>query len=828
MHPLLERHLHLLEAAGHRPSGEAWDRFLEDLQRSLAEPAAEAGGERLRSLVERLREVVFQMDRNGNWSFLNAAWTQITGFGVEESLGTPFLKYLHASDSSRYLNVLTHAIENDQDALHGEFRFVTKDGQVRWMEVYNRVTLDPNGFVLGVSGTLNDITDRKRTEHVLRTATSRLGALIENMQAGILVETEKGEVALLNEEFCRLFAIEVPANALLESRAEELFEECRPLLLEAEAFAARQRELVEARTAAAGEEVHLKDGRILSRDFIPIQLGEDYLGHLWQYHDITERKRYERQLAEAAAELAVARDKALQLSVAKSEFLANMSHEIRTPMNGIIGMTGLLMDTPLTEEQRQYAETVRSCGESLLFLINDILDFSKIEAGKLSLERVEVSLPGLLDDVLAVLGVKAFNKGVELVSFVGPTVPRRIMGDPVRIRQILTNLTDNALKFTSEGSVQVHVGLQQEPGEEPLVRVEVRDTGIGMSPEQMDRLFKAFSQADSSTTRIYGGTGLGLTISRRLSEIMGGSIGVDSEPGRGSTFWFTLRLEVAEGAEDEWRPAFDRVLLAHLPPAASALSGAQLSAWGLRVERLAEDLGPEETNDWLASRLGPRTLVLWGQAGLERLGAVRGAGSLADTRWIAVAPLYDGQARLRAQAAGVTEVLPLPLRCLELRQVVGQPAASVPAPASRPQAAPGPAAKVLHALVAEDNLVNQKVAVRILAKLGVEAEVAANGREVLERLEEGRYDLVFMDCQMPEMDGFEASRRIRAREAEQALARLPIIAMTANAMVGDREECLAAGMDDYVAKPIRAEVVLEALRRCFPSTNLPEEAPTRA
>jgi PAS domain S-box-containing protein len=825
MHPLLERHLHRLAAEGGLPSGDAWDRFVLGLDRALAEPAPESGGERLRSLVERLREVVFQMDRNGNWSFLNSAWTQITGFGVEESLGTPFLKYLHSADSSRYLGVLTHAIENDQDALHGEFRFVTKDGQVRWMELFNRVTLDENGFVVGVSGTLSDITDRKRTEHVLRTATSRLGALIENMQAGILVETEKGEVALLNEEFCRLFDIQVPANALLESHAEELFEECRPLLDDPEAFARRQEELVHGRAAAGGEEIQLKDGRILSRDFIPIQLGDDYLGHLWQYHDITERKRYERELAEANQELGVARDKALQLSVAKSEFLANMSHEIRTPMNGIIGMTGLLMDTPLNEEQKQYAETVRSCGESLLFLINDILDFSKIEAGKLNLERVEVNLPGLVDDVMAVLGVKAFNKGVELVSFIGPDVPWRIMGDPVRIRQILTNLTDNALKFTSEGSVQVHVGVHWIPGQESLLRVELRDTGIGMSPEQMERLFKAFSQADSSTTRIYGGTGLGLTISKRLSELMGGSIGVESEPGKGSTFWFTLRLESVAGTPEEWKPTVDRVLLAHLPPAASALSGAQLAAWGLRVERLSEDAGPEEANDWLASRLGPRTVVLWGSGGLYRLGAVRGAGPLPEARWIAVAPLYDGLARLKAQSAGVDEVLALPLRYLQLRQMVAPVA-----PAAEPIAAASatPAAKVLKALVAEDNLVNQKVAVRILAKLGVEAEVAVNGVEALNRLAAEPFDLVFMDCQMPEMDGFEASRRIRALEAERGAPRLPIIAMTANAMVGDREDCLEAGMDDYVAKPIRAEIVLEVLKRTFPSALLPEEAPTRA
>lgn len=268
------------------------------------------------------------MDRNGNWSFLNAAWTQITGFGVDENLGTPFLKYLHTSDSSRYLNVLTHAIENDQDAIHGEFRFVTKDGQVRWMELYNRVTLDGNGFVLGVSGTLNDITDRKRTEHVLRTATSRLGALIENMQAGILVETEKGEVALLNEEFCRLFAIQVPANALLESRAEELFEECRPLLQEPEAFAGRQAELVEGRAAASGEEIQLLDGRESSRG---TSSPSSSATTTWATFGSTTTSPSASATSGSSPKLSRRaghrRDKALQLSVAKSEFLANMSHE---------------------------------------------------------------------------------------------------------------------------------------------------------------------------------------------------------------------------------------------------------------------------------------------------------------------------------------------------------------------------------------------------------------------------------------------------------------------------------------------------------------------
>ncbi|MBI4913269.1 MAG: response regulator [Acidobacteria bacterium] len=824
MHPRFQQHLDALRAAGGLPSGPAWEAFLAEVEGPGPGAPSLPGAERLAALVEGLRDVVFQIDRDGNWSFLNGAWTQITGHGVEESLGRPFLEFLHPGDGPRYLDVLTQAIEHDQDALHGEFRFVTKDGQVRWMELYNRVTLDGRGLVVGVSGTLSDVTDRKRAEMVLRTATSRLGALIENMQAGILVETERREVALLNEEFCRLFAIPVPASSLLESEARELLEECRPLIQDAEGFARRQEELLQVRQPCTGEEIQLRDGRVLSRDFIPIRIGEDYLGHLWQYHDITQRTRFERELAEANRNLALARDKALQLSVAKSEFLASMSHEIRTPMNGIIGMTGLMLDTTLDEEQRQYAETIRGCGESLLFLINDILDFSKIEAGKLDLEAVEFSLPGLVDDVLAVLGIKAFNKGVDLASRMDPSAPAQVVGDPTRVRQILTNLVDNALKFTAEGSVQVDCRSTERRGGETLLRFEVRDTGIGMSPEQTRRLFQSFSQADISTTRKYGGTGLGLTISKRRCEMMGGEIGLSSEPGKGSTFWFTLLLPLGTDPFPRPAPAVRHVVLAHLPPATGVLAGAQLASWGIRVERLPDDLGLEAANEWLSRRLKPGSLVLWGHSALDQLGALRGAGPLPECRWAAVAPLYDGQARLRARSAGLKELLPLPLRNLQLRDAVGpSPRASEPEPEARPFVEP---AGQLRALVAEDNLVNQRVAVRLLAKLGVQAEVAADGLEALERSAATDYDVLFMDCQMPGMDGFEATRRIRKREAEGT--RLPIIAMTANAMVGDRERCFEAGMDDYVPKPVRADAILEALKRCLPGRPFPDEAPTRA
>ncbi|MCM2249948.1 MAG: ATP-binding protein, partial [Geothrix sp.] len=737
--------------------------------------------------MDHLKEAVFQIDRHGQWSFLNRAWTELTGFTPEECLGRPFLGSLHPADNPRYLNMLTYAVDTGQEAFEGEFRIPTKDGEVKWVEANQRIAYDASGVVLGVSGTLNDITERKHTEIVLRMATSRLRALIENMQAGILVETEGRKIALLNETFCWMFQVPVPAHVLAESESLDLLEACLPLLESPDTFLARADEVAAARKPVLGEELQLKDGRILSRDFVPILVGEEYLGHLWQYHDITERRRAELKLEEAARELAVARDRALELSGLKSEFLANMSHEIRTPMNGIIGMTGLLLETPMEAEQRQYAETVRSCGESLLTLINDILDFSKIEAGKLQLEFLDFDLLTVLEDVTAVLGVKAQAKGVELGIFVDPATPLAVAGDPTRVRQILTNLMDNALKFTHEGAVEVRVRPQaQEPGQ-VLLKVEVRDTGIGMRPDVVDRLFNSFFQGDSSTTRKYGGTGLGLTISKRLTELMGGGIGVESVQGEGSTFWFTLRLKVRDH-QAPLRPLSGEALLVGLPPAAARLILEQLRAWGLDPQT------PPEGADlaaWLRAVRRPGVLLL---AGPDALAAALSGGEGCTV--VLASPLYQPELREAAGRQGIKAFLTLPARPSHLRALLesGSTVTGLPA---RAMAAGTPVAPVdVRVLLAEDNLINQKVALTMLRRFGIQADVAATGGEALDALVGVSYDLVLMDCQMPEMDGFEATRRIRERE--RGTRRLPVVAMTANAMVGDRERCLEAGMDDHI------------------------------
>ncbi len=827
MNPFLSMHLAQLEAAGTAlPKGAAWEAFLKAMDGATSEASALELA-RYQGLISHLKEVVFQIDREGRWSFLNRAWTELTGLAIEESLGLPFLGFMHPLDKVRYLNALTYATETDQDTLQGEFRMTTLDGNYRWVEMSNRITLDAKGTVVGVSGTLTDITERKLSEAALATITNRLRALIENMQAGILVETEDRRVALINETFCRLFEIPIPAHLLVDSEALELFELC--LVGLRDEGDARQRILLaqKAGRTAMGEEVVMRDGRVLAVDFVPIAGADGFHGHFWQIHDITERKLAEQQVTQFSMDLEMknwelqeARDEALRLGGLKSEFLANMSHEIRTPMNGIIGMTDLLLSTPLSEEQSDYAHTISSSAGTLLHLINDILDFSKIEAGKLELERIPFDLQELLDDLLAVLGVKAHSKGIELVTLVSGDTPTRLLGDPVRMRQVLINLTDNALKFTAEGSVTIRVmTLGQD-----MLRVEVQDTGIGMREGVASRLFQSFYQGDTSTTRQFGGTGLGLVICKRLAELMGGAIGVESRFGTGSTFWFTARLQAQEDAGAEWRPERpSRFFLVGLPPTTGEVLEAQLRAWGLEAERLLEIAGGLER---LRACREENCILLYQPSSpmaQELLSALRGEGEFSQLRRVAAHSLYEKEKTL-TEGGAIVESLPLPLRKSHLRALLDRrsEAQTQPEQGLPVMRAPGGAAPEflpLKLLLAEDNLVNQHVALAVLRKLGLRADLAANGREAVEAVEAVAYDLVLMDCQMPELDGFQATRRIREREGDAR--RVPILAMTANAMQGDRERCLESGMDDYLPKPVTLASLKTALRRWLPTGSVP-------
>ena len=837
-------------------------------ERKDMEEALRQSQERFRQMAQNLPGSIiyqFRLRPDGSVTIPYISPSCIDLFGLEptdiQANATLLLDLIHSDDRPSFEQSVAVSAETLLP-WRWEGRYIV-NGTLKWNQGASRPERQANGDILW-NGLLTDITERKVMEEAIRENEQRFRTLSASAPIGIFQTDRHGAIVYTNHNWHQisgLTAEESLGSGWVNAIAPEDQET---------AATAWQQSLQSDQQYSLEYRIIRPDGEVrwVHAQAAAIRSDSDELtGHVGTVEEITERKQAEEELIRYAQdvedargrieeqagalviqteELQRAKEVAEQANRAKSDFLATMSHEIRTPMNGVMGMTGLLLDTQLTTEQQEYAETVRNSADALLTIINDILDFSKIEAGKLEIEPLAFDLRTAVEEVVDLLAPKAEEQGIELLLRYTPTTPRQVVADPGRIRQILTNLTGNAIKFTSKGHVLINIDCQEHAPEHAQIRFAVEDTGIGIPEDKLERLFDKFTQADASTTRKYGGTGLGLAISKQLVELMGGTIGARSELGQGSAFSFTLPLPLQPHVAADAPPAEDlsqlRVLVVQEHPVMRQVLQEQLASWDLDhhgCSTATEALTALQTAQ--AADIPYQVAIIGfelSNSDGETLGrTIKADPQLTDTALVLVTSAgLRGDAK-RSTEAGFTAYLTKPIRQSQLWDTLvmvramqrhGNTTLVTRHSMTEAHTTPTPAASAppltLHAriLLAEDNAVNQKVAVRMLEKFGCRVDVAANGLEAVRMLIQLPYDAVLMDCQMPEMDGYEATAAIRQHETDGR--RIPIIAMTANAMQGDRQRCLDAGMDDYVSKPVKPAAVRAVLERWLPTTATPQAA----